>query len=323
MIPLNSIKQGSAQRILVMRGGAIGDFILTLPVLAALQNKFPGCRLEILGYPRIASLAVAGGLAAAVQPLESPNLAGFFSHNSLLDPAFCAYFASFDCIVSFVSDPEGIFRSNIARCSSADFTQGPHRPNENDPLHATEVFLSALAPLGIRHADPKPRLKIARSSTVRKGFWLAMHPGSGSEKKNWPEERWKELVSKLMLRTRCLLFLAGGEAEQGRLQRLALILPSGRFEIADQMALPELAANLTECGFFIGHDSGIAHLAAAVGVPGLILWGPTNPVIWRPRADNMELLIPQDGLHSLSVSAVEQLLHLLARGLQDLAFPGG
>jgi heptosyltransferase-2 len=58
-------------KILVIRGGAIGDFILTLPVLSALRQQFPNAKLEVLGYPHIAQLAVTGGLADAVRSIEA------------------------------------------------------------------------------------------------------------------------------------------------------------------------------------------------------------------------------------------------------------
>ena len=76
MIASTSVK---APRILVIRGGAIGDFILTLPVLAALRDRFPRADIEVLGYPRVASLALTGGLAKAVHAIESPGLASFFA----------------------------------------------------------------------------------------------------------------------------------------------------------------------------------------------------------------------------------------------------
>jgi len=72
-----SASPASSGRILVLRGGAIGDFILTLPVLAALRSTFPGNRLEVLGYPHIASLALAAGLVDAAQPIEARALAGY------------------------------------------------------------------------------------------------------------------------------------------------------------------------------------------------------------------------------------------------------
>jgi len=65
----------SAGKILVVRGGAIGDFILTLPVFAALREHFPNAHLEVLGYAHIASLAKAGGLVDAVRSIEAGPLA--------------------------------------------------------------------------------------------------------------------------------------------------------------------------------------------------------------------------------------------------------
>ena len=66
-------------KILVIRGGAIGDFVLTLPAIAALRRQFPAAHLEVLGYPHIAQLALAGGLVNRVQSIEAGALAGFFA----------------------------------------------------------------------------------------------------------------------------------------------------------------------------------------------------------------------------------------------------
>src|SRR5580700_3521215 len=109
------------KKILVVRGGALGDFILTLPVLAALRRRFPTHVLEILGYERAASLAVAGGLAERVSALESPALAGFFARDGAWPAGAAEYFAGFELIVSYVYDPETIFQSNVSRCGAARF----------------------------------------------------------------------------------------------------------------------------------------------------------------------------------------------------------
>ena len=86
-------------RILVIRGGAIGDFILTLPAIAALRRQFPQAHLEVLGYPHIAQLAVAGGLADRVQPIEARGLAGFFARGGTLEPDLMDYFSEFDLVI--------------------------------------------------------------------------------------------------------------------------------------------------------------------------------------------------------------------------------
>src|SRR5437899_6631519 len=136
-------------KILVIRGGAIGDFILTLPVLAALRQHFPQTRLEVLGYPHIGQLALAGGLADDVRSIEAGPLAGFFARNGSLNPALQEYFASFAIIISYLYDPDEFFQSNVARCSQAQYIAGPHRPDEQAGLHATKVFLRPLERLAI------------------------------------------------------------------------------------------------------------------------------------------------------------------------------
>ena len=123
-------RKGIRGKILVIRGGAIGDFILTLPVLAALRRHFPETELQVLGYPHIAQLALAGGLVDRVRPIDSRPLAGFFARAGALDGALADYFTGFAVIVSYLYDPDGIFRANVARGSNAQFIAGPHRPDE-------------------------------------------------------------------------------------------------------------------------------------------------------------------------------------------------
>ncbi|HZO85095.1 MAG TPA: hypothetical protein VFC26_07775, partial [Verrucomicrobiae bacterium] len=148
-------------KILVIRGGAIGDFILTLPVLAALRAQFPETRLELLGYPHIAQLARSGNLVDAVHSIDARPLAGFFARRGQLNSNLADFFSSFPIIISYLYDPDGIFQENIARVSKAQFIAGPHRPDERAGIHATETFLRPLTRLAIFDADPVPRLKAA------------------------------------------------------------------------------------------------------------------------------------------------------------------
>ncbi len=301
-------------RILVIRGGAIGDFILTLPVLQAIQANLPGNYLEVLGYPRIAQLAVAGGLAARVQSIESRAVAGFFARNGRLDDAMKDYFSDFDLIISFLYDPDEIFQQNVKRCSAGQFIAGPHRPDESQALHAAACFLKPLERLAIFDAENFPRLRIERTENgpasqlklaLATGGWLALHPGSGSEKKNWPEANWRRLVEGLIAESKLNLLIVGGESEGARLDRLASDLPVDRLAIARNLPLPELAQLLALARGFVGHDSGISHLAAAVGLPGLLLWGESNAGIWRPPSLRFELLMNAAGLEAISPKEVQ------------------
>lgn len=295
-------------KILVIRGGAIGDFILTLPVLAALRRQFPGIHLEVLGYPHIVQLALAGGLVDRVQSIEARALAGFFARGGALEEDLADYFSEFDLIISYLYDPDAIFQTNVARCSPAQFIVGRHRPDEAVRIHAAKVYLQPLERLAIFDADPVPRLALdPRPSPLK---LLALHPGSGSEKKNWPEQKWAGLLEHLLTATDFSLLLVGGEAEGERLQRLAAALPPTRVTVAQSIPLPELARRLQSCVAFVGHDSGISHLAAALDLPALILWGESAEAIWRPPHERVILL---KGGATLGNVGVDQVARNLSR----------
>jgi len=299
-------------RILVVRGGAIGDFILTLPAIAALRRQFPQARLEVLGYPHIAQLAVAGGLADRVQPIEARGLAGFFARDGTLDPDLMDYFSGFELVISYLYDPDWIFKTNVCRCSVGQFITGPHRPDETERIHATKIYLKPLERLAIFDADPMPRLSFnLQLSTLNQ---LALHPGSGSEKKNWPETKWAGLVQQIITTTNWNLLLVGGEAEGERLQRLAAVLPAARWTIAQGLPLAELAQRIQSCTAFVGHDSGITHLAAAVGLPCVVLWADTLEEVWRPQGERLVVLKEITGVRAISVEKVINELCKLAGG---------
>jgi heptosyltransferase-2 len=296
-------------KILVIRGGAIGDFILTLPAIAALRRQFPQAHLEVLGYPHIAQLAVAGRLADRVQPIEARGLAGFFARNGTLEPDLMDYFSEFDLVISYLYDPDEIFKTNVIRCLVKQFIVGPHRPDESERLHATQVYLKPLERLAIFDADPVPRLSLnSQPSTLNQ---IVLHPGSGSEKKNWPETKWAGLIQQIAATTDWNLLLVGGEAEDERLQRLAGAMPPVRCSIAQGLPLAELARRIQSGAAFAGHDSGITHLAAAVGLPCVVLWPDTLEEIWRPQGERLVVLKEITGVRAISVEKVMNELRKL------------
>ncbi len=292
-------------KILVIRGGAIGDFILTLPAIAALRRQFPEAYLEVLGYPHIVQLAVAGGLVDRARSIDARPLAGFFARHGELAEELRDYFSEFDLIVSYLYDPDGIFRANVGRCSMAQFIVGPHRPDEKEGVHAARIYLRPLERLAIFDADPVPRLCLKEPEAgPSPPNQFALHPGSGAERKNWPEARWAALLQRLADFTELNLLLVGGEAEGERLQRLAATLPPARTRVAQNLPLPVLARRLARCLGFVGHDSGISHLAAALGLPGIVLWGGSAQEVWRPAGEKVVVIGHARGLAGLPVEEV-------------------
>src|SRR6201993_4294581 len=139
-------------RILVIRGGAIGDFILTLPALKALRDGYPDGHIEILGYKHIAVLAENRFYAQAVRSIEYGPLSSFFARNSELSAELANYFASFDLIISYLYDPDGIFENNLRRCGVENLLFGPARIVQTAD-HAARQLAQPIEALGIVVGD--------------------------------------------------------------------------------------------------------------------------------------------------------------------------
>lgn len=318
-------------KILVIRGGAIGDFLLTLPAIGLLREAFPQVHLEILGYDHIVSLATGSGQADASRSIEYAALAGFFNPKGTLDPELGAYFAGFQQIVSYLYDPDGFFAGNLRRCGVKNLIEAsPKVDVEGD--HAARQLARPLERLALYLHDDggtllRPKVPHQRfadhflNDAPGHRFLVAIHPGSGSERKNWQPERWAAVGRFLLDRPeeiRPRVLLVGGEADGETLARLRLAWTassetSGGVLIAENVPLPDLAALLARCRLFLGHDSGISHLAAAVGTPCLLLFGPTDPDVWAPPQPGVRVIRAPDGtLSALGVpvvcAAVETIL---------------
>jgi heptosyltransferase-3 len=300
-------------RILVIRGGAIGDFILTLPALKALRDARPQAHMEILGYKHIAVLAEERFYAQAVHSIEYGPLARFFARNSELPAELADYFASFDLIVSYLYDPDRIFETNLRRCGVQNLICGAARIVENAG-HAARQLARPIEQLGINVVDFAERIfpsiedrEFAREflASVPPPI-IAIHPGSGSQEKNWPLENWIGLFSPGS-RFADLEGLAviSGEADEAQTDQLEREWKNRNVLFVRNLPLPRLAAVL-ERSIFIGHDSGISHLAAAAGANCILLFGPTDPDVWAPRNDNVQILrAPNARLSDLRIEHVE------------------
>jgi ADP-heptose:LPS heptosyltransferase len=296
-------------RILVIRGGAIGDFVLTLPAIKLLRDGFPGTHLEILGAKDIAALAEKRFYADAVRSLDSASLARFFAQDSQLPAELSEYFASFDLILSYLFDPDKIFETNARRCGAAIFLAGPSKLDNSE--HAARQLARPLQSIGLSLSDPSARLfpNDEDRSAARhfRDFGaqrpIALHPGSGSETKNWPIENWIKLGD-ILLATGHRLIIIAGEADAERTQKLRAGWSGKSVEFAENLPLPHLAA-LLEAMQFIGHDSGISHIAAAAGARCTLLFGWTDPAIWAPTNPNVTVLrAPQGKMDRLEVATV-------------------
>ena len=293
------LQENGLKRILVIRGGAIGDFVLTLPAIKLLRDRFPDACVEILGYKHIIALAENRFYAQATSSIEDGALASFFAREAELPPELTNYFGSFDLVVSYLFDPDGIFETNLDLSGVDNFIAASPKITGNE--HAAMQLARPLRQLYLTLADPAAKLypssadcEFAESFLARLDApVVALHPGSGSETKNWAIDHWRALGETLLHGgIAASLLIVGGEADHKQLRTLQSAWCRRRVALGENLPLPELAALLSKCMLFLGHDSGVSHIAAAVGTPSLLLFGPTEPAIWAPAHAHVRIVRP-------------------------------
>jgi len=306
------------RRILILRGGALGDFIVTLPALAALRAAFPTARIELAGNAPAAALAVARGLLDAAHSQHESRWSSLYS-TTPLPPDFAAFLASFDLILNFWPDPDADLARRFPLNPAQRFLTAPALPTQPPaaahycaPLHALSLtptaFFHSLAPLSVS-SPPGSRLS-ALNSRLSASFPLALHPGSGSSNKNWPLAHWLALIPQLP--GPLLIILGEAELPVWSALNSTRLSPgltphhvgSTAVTLAINLPLEDLVTVLHRTGRFLGHDSGISHLAAACGVPSLLLFGPTDPAMWSPPAPHVKVIRRGTPLASISPTAV-------------------
>jgi hypothetical protein len=188
-----------------------------------------------------------------------------------------ALLRSFDSIVSWYGSNRQEFREHVTELM-LPFQFLDALPPSVERIHAADFFLKQAGCSGA--AIPRIQCPPAPSAD-----FAVIHPFSGSPRKNWPLERYRGLAQRLALPVR---WCAG---------------PEEKLEDATRIDnLYQLASWLASARLYIGNDSGITHLAAAVGVPTVAIFGPTDPAVWAPRGDRVNVL--SGNLNEISVDRV-------------------
>jgi heptosyltransferase III len=291
------------RKILVLRGGALGDFIVTLPAIAALKQRWSAAEIDLVGNETAAAIGVREGLLARVHSQHEAKWSALYGRGRLSE-TLTDWFGTFDLVVSYWPDPDGALA-------------------EKFPIHDAQQFITAeamptCAPAAAHYGAPLRRLGIELTSLVYRFHpalyypitpagkltdatrTIAVHLGSGSMRKNWPNGNWADVIRRIV---QPVLVIAG-EAEA----TTWIDSPQSRFEsdvrVVRNLPLPELISELCQCRLFLGHDSGVSHLAAACGIPCVLLFGPTDPAIWAPPASGVKVIHHGSDLRSIAVDQV-------------------
>jgi ADP-heptose:LPS heptosyltransferase len=235
---------------------------LSLPAIEHLRAEYtevwvPSAVVPLINGPLI---RFADARATASTGIDLLGLAGVDPPASLI-----ARLRQFESIVSWYGSNRAEFRQAV-RELGLPFQFFDALPERGAKSHAADFFLKQAG--GDGFAVPKIECGQRRTED-----FVVIHPFSGNTRKNWPLNRFRELAARLALPVR---WCAGPQEPLPP----ELMSDAVRFE-----NLYELAGWLASARVYIGNDSGITHLAAAVGTPVVAIFGPTDPVVWAPRGE--------------------------------------
>ena len=202
-----------AQRVLVIRGGAIGDFILTLPALGALRQALPEADIEVWGQPHRAILAQHPAYANRITDLDRWNLYRLFSRRAQVSEPLAAYLRSCQAIFAYLPGSAEVCLSHLRQHCPGSVVHWPPPPPAG--RHATEHLLQPVRDYQPQAYDLTPRVYLtAAARRAAERFWcqaqlplagvIALHPGSGGAHKLWPLDGYGHTEGVRIGGTRCV-----------------------------------------------------------------------------------------------------------------------
>jgi len=272
---------------LVYHSGALGDFVTALPAFEVWKREHPDEPLVLMGKP--AHGALVPHLFDDAWDAGSSRYARLFSADCpggearLLLPGVTSalVFAREASPLSAV-----LSRSRLDELVRQD-------PFPAADVHVVDYHLQLFGNR-VNDGDRTPRIRVAPAATGDSPgaggpapAFVAIHHGSGSARKNWPRDRFEALASRLHGRGYRAAWISGPADDDAP--------PRCEAQRWDRLPLPDLAARLAACRLFVGNDSGVAHLAAAVGCPTVALFGVSSDRVWAPRGRRVRVLRASTG----------------------------
>jgi len=285
----------SYQKIGLFRTGALGDVILTLPVIQNLQQAFPLAHIDIIGNPKILSLTQTNNLQ--IHDINRALWAPLFAPNTQISPDITHLFQNTDLVISYLPDPDQALSQNLHRLGVTQIETCPPRPTQI--IHAIDHLLSPLHNRNIPTPIIQPHIPLTQNALPHLPFQgsgpptLLIHPGSGGKNKCWSPNHFANTADTLIRQTGCQVCLSSGPAD-GPLAEEVSHLMTENATLLPQLPLRQFASFMATCNAYLGNDSGPTHLSAALGLPTVALFGPTNPHIWSPRGPKVHIVASPD-----------------------------
>ena len=293
-----------ANAVVVLFAGALGDFVLALPALRLLRQRHGGSPLALAVRRPLAALAERTVCADRVTALDDHAMAAFLGGD--VPPA---WWPEMPRVYSWFGADDVTIRARLgARAVGTAFFRVERGEGS---VHAACAYAAAIGEvrtwpelLGLGAIPASQPVPAARRRT------LVLHRGAGASAKRWCPAAFADVAT--WWRS------AGGEVTEllGPAEAEMESLPG--VEVRRNLPLGAMTEVLARADAYVGNDSGPSHVAGALGVSGVVLFGPTDPARWRPLSTRLEVVRAQPaslGLHGFSDPPASAVIERLARGL--------
>ena len=305
-------EKSTIRRILVRATNWVGDVVMTLPALEAIRENFPSSSISVLAKPWVVPLlenhpAVddvilfrkregrtvdLGELIRVVRLIRKHEFDLAILFQNAFEAGLLAYLGGVKFRLGYNTDGRGLLLT--------------HRVNRSEEVlkgHQVEYYLSLLRAVGWEASSRDPSLYLAeqdrekawnllRSKGLKEGdFLVGLSPGAiFGEAKRWPPERFAKIGDWAVERWKAKVLIMGSRREMHICKALERSMSHSAFDLSGQTSLGEAAALINQCQFFLTNDSGLMHIAAALGVPTVAIFGSTNSVATGPRGPNTRIV---------------------------------
>ncbi|HZD39698.1 MAG TPA: glycosyltransferase family 9 protein [Terriglobales bacterium] len=304
---LESRPSGHLPRSLVLFPGALGDFICFLPTLSRMERS---SNVDLFARTDFADLVPS---RVRLRSFDCDEIRRLFVSGGADDERVKNLLARYDSVYTWMGSGVAEFTSQLSALTNGKaefFSFRSPRPG----VHQADYFLGclggppqmAIPHIGVKQDAQRWADTYWRQQALVSRAVLAMAPGSGAREKNWPVPCFAEVAKWWRQRLEGTVMVILGPAEEERRGYDGLCrdsLPVRNFRLA------LLAAVLSRCDAYLGNDSGITHLAAAVGTPTLALFGPSDASQWAPRGTKVTTLTAGEECSPCAPSTMKSCCH--------------
>jgi lipopolysaccharide heptosyltransferase II len=331
------------QHILVIDFGQLGDVVLSLPALRAIRWRFPDARITVAAGKPANEVVALSGYANEIFDVDRVALR---DGNKLVSIGRIIKFVKKvrDAKFDFVIDLHSLSETNLLGfLSGARYRLYSRRPGrsldylanfnprpaaEEKDRHAVDRYLDVIAPLGIKNVSRTPVLKTSNTADVEVDALLkkakaqsgqllvGLFPGAGHITRRWPLEHYVQLADHLTRNERVRVIVFAGPEERALVAQMRTVFPPATV-FFDRLTIPQLVSAQARLTLMVSNDTGPAHLAAAVGVPVIVIMDRPTPHVFTLVGEHHRLMYGEL-IHKISVESVyEAVQAVLARSRTD------